>query len=56
MNLLERIRSKFWSFRLLGKCRRKKLFCKKEKEERSIERERESEGVRHRGERVKGRR
>ena len=51
MNVLERIRSKFWSYRLLVKCRRNKLYWKMERErdtgenekERKREREKERE-------------
>ena len=51
MNVLERIKSKFWNYRLFVKCRRNKLYFK-------MERDRESEGESLRGidrERVKGR-
>ena len=40
MNVLERIRSKFLSYRLLVKCRRDKLYCKMERERDRRERER----------------
>ena len=50
MNVLERIRSKFWSYRLLVECRRNKLYCKMERERQ----EREKEGYIYR-ERVKER-
>ena len=46
MNVLERIRSKFWSYRLLVECRRNKLYCKMEREtgEEREKKEREREG------------
>ena len=34
MNVLEIIRSKFWSYRHLVKCIRNKLYCKMERRER----------------------
>ena len=40
MNVLERIRSKFWSYRLLVKCRRNKLYCKMEREREREEKRR----------------
>ena len=52
MNVLERIRSTFWIYRLLVKCRRNKLYYK-------MEREREGRGIYYiyrERERVKGRR
>ena len=47
MNVLERIRLKFWSYRLLVKCRRNMLYCKMEIERDRRERER---GKREKGE------
>ena len=65
MNVLERIRSRFWSYRLPEKCRRNKLYCKMEREreternrdwrERETDRERETERERGERQRVKGR-
>ena len=38
MNVLERIRSEFCSYRLIVKCRRNKLYCKiKRERERYVE-------------------
>ena len=42
MNVLETIRLKFWSYRLLVKCKRNKLYCMMEREKGRVrERERE---------------